>query len=149
MQKIQNLFSSFGDWCFEFVCFLRIAICIFYPALQKSTPTPTGTKYTANHARLCRTTHLLISRIARTLERNAATKPVVMIEESGRRISPDATSTSVSSAAPATAGVSMRNEKSSASLRARPAPRPALIVTPEREMPGMRAKACAQPMSNA
>ena len=46
-------------------------------------------------------------------------------------------------------GIASRNEKRAAPERDRPSARPAVIVMPEREVPGMSASACAQPIRSA
>jgi hypothetical protein len=48
---------------------------------------------------------------------------------------------------PAMAGTARRNENLAASMPLRPRPKPAVIVIPDREMPGTRAVACAAPTS--
>jgi hypothetical protein len=50
---------------------------------------------------------------------------------------------------PAMAGTARRNENLAASMPLRPRPKPAVIVIPDREMPGKRAVACAAPTSRA
>ena len=47
------------------------------------------------------------------------------------------------------AGMPSRNEKRAASGRVKPRKRAAVMVTPERLVPGISAKACATPMSSA
>ena len=43
-------------------------------------------------------------------------------------------------------GADRRNENRAASWRAMPSIRPTVMVTPERDVPGTSASACAQPM---
>ena len=45
-----------------------------------------------------------------------------------------------------TAGTDSRNEKRAAAARSKPSSRPALIVAPERDTPGISASACAKPI---
>ena len=51
--------------------------------------------------------------------------------------------------AAAIAGMPSRNEKRAASSRRKPMKRAAVIVMPERDVPGMSATACARPMTSA
>ena len=46
-------------------------------------------------------------------------------------------------------GTASRNENRAAPKRVSPSARPIVIVTPEREVPGISASACAQPISSA
>lgn len=55
-------------------------------------------------------------------------------------------SMSVINPAPATAGIASKNEKRAAALRSRPANKPAVIVIPERDVPGINAITCATPI---
>ena len=78
-----------------------------------------------------------------------AANPVAAETASPRRQVPLMSATprwrSLSTAAPATMGVAMRKESSAASVAASPRNSPALIVAPERDTPGITAKACAAP----
>ena len=65
-------------------------------------------------------------------------------------VSPDATaSPSFRMPAPAMAGMPSRKAKRAASGRSKPSARAAVMVMPERLVPGMMAMACATPMMRA
>ena len=46
-------------------------------------------------------------------------------------------------------GIDIKNEKRAAALRVRPNIKPAVIVIPERDVPGISANACAKPRKSA
>ena len=57
-------------------------------------------------------------------------------------------SLSFKTAAPAIIGIESKNETLALAIRVNPKNNAALIVMPERETPGIIAKACAQPINN-
>ncbi len=86
--------------------------------------------------------------MARVPAKKAEMKPAMMI---GRGVSRPVVMTSrkVTRPAPAIAGMARRKEKRAAAVLERPARRPPVMVMPERDVPGMRASICMQPMAIA